>query len=64
MTTVSNRLEAAFKERIKKHYVAELLNISRPTLNTKLKDNDFTENEIKVLVENNVIDSQSANTAA
>lgn len=60
MITTSQKLEAAFKQRIKKHYVAELLNISRPTLNTKLKDNDFSDADVKTLIDNNVIVKQES----
>jgi len=57
--TTTQKLEAAFSNKIKKHYVAKLLSVSRPTLNLKLKDNDFSDDEIKTLRDNNVIEKDS-----
>lgn len=40
---------------VKKKYIAEVLNISRPTLDKKIKDNSFTEEEKRKLKENRII---------
>lgn len=54
--TISDQLKSIFKRKIRKNYVAELLGISRPTLNSKLAKDDFTKEEIKKLIENDVIE--------
>jgi len=51
----STRLRRSFVRKIKKNYVANLLKISRPTLNRKIKDNDFKDWEIKLLMDENII---------
>ena len=48
--TTAKKVEFALKEQgRKKIWLAEKLEISRPTLDAKLKDNTFTTNEIIIL---------------
>lgn len=54
ITTVQ-KLEEAFK-RVKKSYVAyEVLDIARTTLDRKLRDNDFSPEEIRKLKKSKII---------
>ena len=52
--TTSDKLQEAFKM-IKKNRVAELLDISRPTLDSKLENDNFKPEEILILIEHNII---------
>ena len=54
LTTADKILEACEK-RVQKKYVAELLSITRPTLYRKLKDNDFSEDEVHIMYNKNII---------
>jgi len=48
--TTAKKVEFALKEQgRKKIWLAEKLEISRPTLDAKLKDNTFTVNEVYIL---------------
>ena len=44
------------KQGLKKNRIADALSISRPTLNTRLIDGEFTEEQIRILKEKRFID--------
>lgn len=54
--TTGSKLTEACNKRVMKMYVAELLNISRPTLDRKIKENDFTEEDVKILIDKKIIE--------
>lgn len=55
--STSAKLNQAFMF-FKKYWVANILNISRPTLNTKLKNDDFSDEEVEILVGRHIIDRE------
>ena len=58
---VSDQIEKVTKssegnpKKYSKHFVADLLGMSRKTFYERLASNDFTESEIKILKENKII---------
>lgn len=60
--TISDQIKNICKEKLKKHYIAELLMISRPTLDSKLKSNNFSKEEIDVLVQHGIVDKKLSDT--
>lgn len=60
--TTTNKLKKALKQKYMKKYVAELLKISRPTLDRKLKDGDFTEEEEEILYYDHIIGLEPSST--
>lgn len=45
-------LKAMTKKGTKKLFMSKLINVSRPTLNSRLVDGEFTDKQIKILTDN------------